>query len=63
MASVGAWNYGDQIGFDLATRARNSVVHGDLDEIDPVDLQYAVDKAEQLLKKLQRAESTGPSME
>jgi phosphate/sulfate permease len=63
MADIGVWNYEDQIAFDLATRARNSIVHGDLNEIDPLDLQYAVDKAEQLLRKLQGAEPTERPME
>jgi hypothetical protein len=58
MASAGVWNYEDQIAFDLATRARNAIVHGDLNEVDPLDLRYANDKAEQLLKKVQLAETT-----
>jgi hypothetical protein len=55
MADSGVWDDQDQIGFDLATRARNAKVHGDLDKVDPLDLQYANEKAEQLLKKVQEA--------
>lgn len=54
MTAAQVWDTQDQIGFDLATRARNSVVHGDLDGLDMVDLRYANEKAEQLLKKMQR---------
>jgi hypothetical protein len=57
MADSGVWDDQDQIGFDLAVRARNAIVHGDLDKVDPLDLQYANEKAEQLLKKVQEAEA------
>jgi hypothetical protein len=30
MNGAGVWDDQDQIGFDLATRARNAIVHGDL---------------------------------
>jgi hypothetical protein len=53
MADSGVWDDQDQISFDLATRARNAIVHGDLDKVDPLDLEYANEKAERLLKKLQ----------
>ncbi|HEY6315850.1 MAG TPA: hypothetical protein VIY52_34285 [Streptosporangiaceae bacterium] len=59
MADSGVWDDQDQIGFDLAVRARNAIVHGDLDKVDPLDLQYANEKAEQLLKKVQEAETFG----
>ena len=59
MADSGVWDEQDQIGFDLAVRARNAIVHGDLDKVDPVDLQHANEKAEQLLKKVQEAEAFG----
>lgn len=58
MADSGVWDDQDQLGFDLATRTRNAIVHGDLDQVDPLDLQYATEKAEQLLKKIQEAETT-----
>jgi hypothetical protein len=59
MADSGVWDDQDQIGFDLATRVRNSIVHGDLDQVDPPDLRYANEKAEQLLKKVQGAGRAG----
>lgn len=59
MADSGVWDDQDQISFDVAARARNAIVHGDLGKLDPLDLQYANEKAEQLLKKVQEAETFG----
>jgi len=59
MADAGIWDDQDQIGFDLATRARNAIVHGGLEEVEPLDLRYANEKAEQLLKKAQQARRRG----
>jgi hypothetical protein len=59
MADSGVWDDQDQLGFDLAARARNAIVHGDLGKLDPLDLQYANEKAEQLLKKVKEAETFG----
>jgi uncharacterized protein YutE (UPF0331/DUF86 family) len=53
MASSGVWDDQDQISFDVAVRARNAIVHGDLAEVDKRDLQTAVEKADQLLRKMQ----------
>lgn len=58
MSGAGVWGHEDRIGFDLATRARNAIVHGDLDSVDLVDLRYADEKARQLLTKIRSAAST-----
>jgi hypothetical protein len=55
MADSAVWDDQDQIDFDLATRTRNAIVHGDLDEVDPGDLRSANEKAQQLLKKVHEA--------
>ncbi|MFU8871034.1 hypothetical protein [Micromonospora sp. SL4-19] len=52
MSTLGVWDREEQIGFDLALRARNAIVHGDLDELDVLDLTYATEKAERLLEKM-----------
>lgn len=52
MLDLGIWTREDTIGFDIALRARNAIVHGDLQSVDTVDLGYAVEKAEQLLGKI-----------
>ncbi|MEU6788074.1 hypothetical protein ABZ912_53540 [Nonomuraea angiospora] len=52
MIATQNWNTHDRIGFDLAIRARNSIVHNDLDSLDVIDLTYASEKAEQLLQKM-----------
>jgi hypothetical protein len=53
MLDLDVWTKEDTIGFDIALRARNAIVHGDLKEVDMVDLKYAVEKAKQLLDKVQ----------
>ncbi|MEU7917841.1 hypothetical protein [Micromonospora zamorensis] len=58
MVAGKVWDSQDQIGFDLATRARNAIVHGDLKQLDLLDLRYANEKADQLLKKLRTASRT-----
>jgi len=55
MIEASVWEERDVILFDLATQTRNAVVHGDLDEIDPIDLRYATEKAELLLGKMRAA--------
>lgn len=55
MSDSGVWDDQDQISFDLAVRARNAIVHGDLEKVDPLDLRYANEKADQLLKKVREA--------
>ena len=47
------WTGEDTIGFDIARRARNAIVHGDLQDVDIVDLRYATEKTKQLLDKIQ----------
>ncbi|GGM43890.1 hypothetical protein ACFFX1_24135 [Dactylosporangium sucinum] len=58
MADSEVWNDQDEIGFDLATRARNSIVHGDLEKVDILDLRYANEKAQHLLGKIRSATHT-----
>jgi hypothetical protein len=53
MADSGAWDDQDQIAFDLATRTRNNIVHGDLGQVGLNDLRDANKNAENLLKKMQ----------
>ncbi len=60
MLSHGVWSEQDRIGFDLARRARNSIVHGDLEEVDIVDLKYANEKkVNQLLRKINESQAEG----
>jgi hypothetical protein len=56
MVELGAWTEEDAIGFDIALRARNAIVHGDLQEVDMVDLKYAIEKTKQLLGKIKELE-------
>jgi hypothetical protein len=53
------WNTDDQINFDLATRTRNSIVHGDLEKLGLLDLRYANEKADALLAKMRNASRAG----
>ncbi|MFE7870192.1 tetratricopeptide repeat protein, partial [Micromonospora humida] len=53
MVGFGVWRASDLVGFDLAVRARNAVVHGDIAQVDDVDLEYAAYKAGKLLEKAQ----------
>ncbi|GAA0734596.1 hypothetical protein Drose_28900 [Dactylosporangium roseum] len=58
MANSEVWNDQDEIGFDLATRTRNSIVHGDLESVEILDLRYANGKAQHLLEKIRSATRT-----
>lgn len=53
MVELGVWRKEDAIGFDIALRARNAILHGDLKEVDMVDLKYAIAKTKQLLEKIE----------
>ncbi len=53
MSNDGVWTKEDVIGFDIAVRARNKIVHGDIGDVDPIDLAYAVAKSRQLREKIQ----------
>lgn len=53
------WDRQDLFGFDLAMRARNAIVHGDLKQLDMIELKYANEKADQLLEKLRDAPRPG----
>ena len=46
------WTSEDLLGFDLAVRARNAIVHGDIEKLEMLDIRYAHDKVQQLLSKM-----------